>query len=161
MSGRREQALTRWLLGAVHGAAELAARHETAVEFAVAIVIAGTSFLGLAVQGRLRHTDTIVFCVALCAPLLLRRRSRAICFALVAGVALGAGRIDEARAAFGAALQLARRIGHRAATAEALEGLAEVADREGDAEAAVLAAEAASLRAVIGIPRAERAAGHG
>ena len=50
-----------------------------------------------------------------------------------------------------------RRIGHRAGTAEALEGLAEIAGpaEDGNGEAAALAAEAASLRAVIGIPRSE------
>jgi predicted ATPase len=72
---------------------------------------------------------------------------------LIAATALGAGRIGEARATFRSALALCRRIGHRAGTAEALEGLADVAVREGDGEAAALEAEAASLRAVTGIPR--------
>jgi tetratricopeptide (TPR) repeat protein len=72
---------------------------------------------------------------------------------LIAGIALGAGRVAEAHAGFRAALDLCRRIGHRAGTAEALEGLADVAVREGDGEAAALEADAASLRVAIGIPR--------
>jgi predicted ATPase/DNA-binding SARP family transcriptional activator len=71
---------------------------------------------------------------------------------LVAVIALDAGRLGEAGDAFRAALGTCRRIGHRAGTAEALEGLADVAVREGDGGAAALGAEAASLRAVIGIP---------
>ena len=80
---------------------------------------------------------------------------------LVAALALGAARVGEARSAFRAALALSRRIGHRAGTAEALEGLAEVAVREGDGGAAALAADAARLRAAIGIPRAGVATDHG
>ncbi len=76
---------------------------------------------------------------------------------LIAAAALGTGRIGEARAALRAALGLCRRIGHRAGTAEALEGLAEIAGPgdDGNGEAAALATEAASLRAVIGIPRSD------
>jgi signal transduction histidine kinase len=88
MSARPDEALTRWLLRYTARAAELAARHETIVDVAVAVVIAAASFVALAVQGRLGHVDTIVFCVLLCAPLTLRARSRSLCFALVAGVSL-------------------------------------------------------------------------
>ena len=88
MSARPDEALTRWLHRQTAHAAEFAARHETIVDVAVAVVIAATSFVGLAIQDRLHHPGTIVFCVLLCAPLLVRGRSRSLCFALVAGVAL-------------------------------------------------------------------------
>jgi signal transduction histidine kinase len=84
----RPDAVARWLERQGASAARLAARHETIVDIAVASVIATASFIGLAIQGRLHHTDTIVFCFALCAPLPVRGRSRTLCFALVAGVAL-------------------------------------------------------------------------
>ena len=88
MSARPDEAPTRWLLRQTARAAELAAAHETTVDVAVALLIAAASFLGLAIQGRLQHPDTIAFCLLLCAPLIVRGRSRSLCFALVAGVAL-------------------------------------------------------------------------
>ncbi len=88
MSARPDEALTRWLLRQTARAAEFAAAHETIVDVAVAVLIAATSFVGLAIQGRLSHPGTIVFCILLCAPLTVRGRSRSLCFALVAGVAL-------------------------------------------------------------------------
>ena len=87
MSARPDEALTRWLLRCTGRTARLAAGHETTVDVAVALLIATASFVGLAIQGRLRHPDTIVFCVLLCASLTVRGRSRSLCFALVAGVA--------------------------------------------------------------------------
>jgi predicted ATPase/DNA-binding SARP family transcriptional activator len=73
---------------------------------------------------------------------------------LLGRIALGAGRAHDARAAFGDALDRARRIGHRAGTAEALEGLAEVTTVLGDPDAAAaLSAEASTLRVETGIPR--------
>ncbi len=65
-----------------------------------------------------------------------------------------AGRTAAARDAFRAALELCRRIGHRAGTAGALEGLADVATMsDATDEAAALIEEAAALRATIGVPR--------
>src|ERR1700722_20328296 len=88
MSARPDEALTRWLLRQTARAGEFAAAHETMVDVAVAVVIAATSFVGLAIQDRLDHPGTIVFCILLCAPLTVRGRSRSLCFALVASVAL-------------------------------------------------------------------------
>jgi signal transduction histidine kinase len=88
MSARPDEALTRWLVRQTARAAEFAAAHETIVDVAVAVLIAATSLVGLAIQDRLGHPATIVFCIALCAPLTVRGRSRSLCFALVAGVAL-------------------------------------------------------------------------
>ncbi len=64
MSARPEEALTRWLLRQTDRAAALAGGHETFVDVAVALLIAVASFVGLAIQGRLRQPDTIVFCFA-------------------------------------------------------------------------------------------------
>jgi signal transduction histidine kinase len=88
MSARPDEALTRWLLRQTARAAEFAAARETMVDVAVAVLIAATSFVGLAIQDRLHHPGTIVFCILLCAPLTVRGRSRSLCFALVASVAL-------------------------------------------------------------------------
>ena len=88
MSARPDGTLTRWLLPYTARVAEFAAAHETIVDVAVALLIATVSLVGLAIQGRLRQPDTIVFCILLCAPLTVRGRSRTLCFALVAGVAL-------------------------------------------------------------------------
>ena len=72
MSARPDEALTRWLERQTARAGELAAAHETIVDVAIAVLIAATSFVGLAIQDRLRHPGTIVFCIALCAPLTIR-----------------------------------------------------------------------------------------
>jgi signal transduction histidine kinase len=87
MSARGDEAQARWLERRAAQAAELAGRHQTIVDVAVAVLIGAASFVGLAIQDRLGHPATIVFCVALCAPLPLRGRSRILCFALVSGVA--------------------------------------------------------------------------
>ncbi len=88
MSAHRSEAAARWIQRTAACGAGLAARHETAVDIVIAVVIAAASFVGLGIQGRLGHLDAIVFCVALCAPLPVRGRSRPLCFALVAGVGL-------------------------------------------------------------------------
>jgi signal transduction histidine kinase len=88
ISARPDEALSRWLLRYTAWVAEFAAAHETIVDVAVATLIAGASFVGLAIQGRLGQPGTVVFCVLLCAPLTVRGRSRSLCFALVGGVAL-------------------------------------------------------------------------
>jgi signal transduction histidine kinase len=88
MGDRTAHALITSLQRRSDQGARFAARHETVVDIGVAVLLAAASFVGLAIQDRLRHADTIVFCVALCAPLPLRARSRSLCFALVAGVSL-------------------------------------------------------------------------
>ncbi len=59
-----------------------------AVDALSAVLLALLSFIGLVAQGRLHHPDTIVFCVLLCLPPLLRTRDRRVSFALIAAVAL-------------------------------------------------------------------------
>jgi signal transduction histidine kinase len=60
--------------------------HQLASDLAVALGIAGLSIVLLARQHRL-DTTALIFCGALCAPLLLRRRSPRLCFAVIALVA--------------------------------------------------------------------------
>jgi predicted ATPase/DNA-binding SARP family transcriptional activator len=88
------------------------------------------------------------------------QEGEASALSLAGAIALRAGRAADASDSFRAALELCRRIGHRAGTAGALEGLADVAAASGEPdEAAVLRTEAAALRAEIGVPRlAERLA---
>jgi signal transduction histidine kinase len=57
------------------------------VELAVALGVASLSIVGLATQHRL-DASTLIFCGALCGPLLLLRRNPRLCFAVVALVAL-------------------------------------------------------------------------
>jgi signal transduction histidine kinase len=62
------------------------AEHGFAVDLAVAVAAAALSIVGLASQHRL-YLQTLVFCAALVAPLLLRRSDPRACFATVALVA--------------------------------------------------------------------------
>ncbi|MCU1627297.1 MAG: ATPase-like protein [Pseudonocardia sp.] len=81
------------------------------------------------------------------------REGEASALHLAGRIALAARERAPARAAFGRSLELCRRIGHRAGTAAALEGLAGVATAGGDDRtAAGLLADAAALRAEIGVP---------
>lgn len=63
-------------------------RHPLVFDTVVAVVLCAASVVGLAIQYRLHHVDTIVFAVALCAPLPLRTASRRLSFALVAVISL-------------------------------------------------------------------------
>jgi signal transduction histidine kinase len=60
--------------------------HQFASDLAVALGIAGLSIVVLARQHRL-DTTALIFCGALCAPLLLRRTSPRVCFTVIALVA--------------------------------------------------------------------------
>jgi signal transduction histidine kinase len=79
-----------WLASRLLDRAEHAARrlaeHRFAVDLAIAAGVAALSVIGLSSQHRL-DPRTLLFCVALCAPLLLHRRDPRVCFALVALVA--------------------------------------------------------------------------
>ena len=76
---------SRWLAQIELGARRVAAR-PFAVDLATAGGVGMLSVFALAHQHRL-HAVTVVFCVLLCAPLLLHRRDPRACFALVAAVA--------------------------------------------------------------------------
>jgi signal transduction histidine kinase len=62
------------------------AEHPFAVDLAIAIAVAALSVVGLASQRRV-DGSTLVFCAALCVPLLLHRRDTRACFVAVALVA--------------------------------------------------------------------------
>jgi signal transduction histidine kinase len=65
----------------------LSAEHPLLSDLSISLGVAGLSVVGLSTQHRL-HAVTLVFCGALCAPLLLHRLSHRLCFAAVAVVAL-------------------------------------------------------------------------
>ncbi len=74
---RRVAPVTRWV-----------DRHPVALDVLSAVALALVSFVGIAIQGRLRHPDVIFFCFALPAPLLLRHRGPRLSFGLIALIAL-------------------------------------------------------------------------
>ena len=63
-------------------------RHPLGTDVMIATLLAAVSLVGLAVQGRLHHVDTIVLCVLLCAPLALRAIDARASFAVIVVVAL-------------------------------------------------------------------------
>ncbi len=79
-------------------------RHPVAFDILSAILLAGTSFVGLVAQGRLHHPDTIVFCLLLCVPLLLRTTDRRLSFCLLALIAFFQWLISTPQVADGAVL---------------------------------------------------------
>jgi signal transduction histidine kinase len=86
VSDHSDELLDRLLTRRVRRLMSLAARHPLAVDLSIAIGLVGLGVLGLAGQERLQPLP-LIFCVAVCAPLLLRRRSPFLCFAVIAGVA--------------------------------------------------------------------------
>jgi signal transduction histidine kinase len=79
------------IVGAVHrvtGRIGALAQRPVLCDSVIAFVLAIVSFIGLADQRRLGHTDTIVFCFLLVAPLPLRAVDRRLSFLLVAAVAV-------------------------------------------------------------------------
>jgi signal transduction histidine kinase len=76
-----------WLTQRAEQLSRLSATHPLAIDLAICLATAALSILGLATQHRL-DTITVVFCAALCAPLLLRRLSPILCFGVIAFVAL-------------------------------------------------------------------------
>jgi signal transduction histidine kinase len=85
---RMSAGLEQFLLALWESVQRLAARHRRASDALIALTIAAMSFIGLAVQGRLHKLDVSIFCVCLCAPLLLGRRNRLLCFGVIAAVSL-------------------------------------------------------------------------
>ncbi len=74
---RRVAPVTRWV-----------DRHPVALDILSAVALTVVSFVGIAIQGRLRHPDVVIFCFALPAPLLLRHRDPRLSFGLIALIAL-------------------------------------------------------------------------
>jgi signal transduction histidine kinase len=85
MKDKADRLASRWL-GQIELDVRRVAAHPFAVDVATVASVAVLSIFGLATQDRLGPT-TAVFCLLLCAPLLLHRRDPRVCFALVALVA--------------------------------------------------------------------------
>ena len=86
MNGRIEELASSWLARGELRARRIAS-HQFSVDLAIALGTAAVSIAGLVSQERLSAV-TLAFCGALCAPLLLRRVSPRLCFAIVSLVAL-------------------------------------------------------------------------
>ena len=76
-----------WLTARAERLSRLSANHPFTVDLAICLATAALSILGLASQDRL-DALAVIFCAALCAPLLLRRLSPILCFGTIALVAL-------------------------------------------------------------------------
>ncbi|HTA15538.1 MAG TPA: histidine kinase [Solirubrobacteraceae bacterium] len=87
MSDSAEELASGWLTQRAQQLSRLSSDHPFAIDLAICLAIAGLSLGGLATQGRL-DAIAVVFCGALCAPLLLRRISPILCFGTIALVAL-------------------------------------------------------------------------
>ena len=87
MSRSSDEAIVRGIQRLIQRVTAVGRRHPVATDSAIAVALAVTSLLGLAVQGRVHNPDTIVFCLALCAPLTLRAKDPRASFALVVVVA--------------------------------------------------------------------------
>ncbi|HTC71501.1 MAG TPA: histidine kinase [Solirubrobacteraceae bacterium] len=85
MKDKADRLASRWLSQIELDVRRVAA-HPFAFDVATVAGVAVLSIFGLATQDRLGPT-TAVFCLLLCAPLLLHRRDPRVCFALVALVA--------------------------------------------------------------------------
>lgn len=85
MKHEADRLASRWLARVELDARRIAA-HPFAVDLATAAGVVTLSVFGLASQHRLGAVS-VLFCLLLCAPLLLHRRDPRVCFALVAAVA--------------------------------------------------------------------------
>src|SRR5277367_1920397 len=85
MKDKADRLASRWLSQIELGIRRVGA-HPFVVDLAIVAGVAVLSVFGLATQDRLGVT-TAVFCLLLCAPLLVHRRDPRLCFALVALVA--------------------------------------------------------------------------
>jgi signal transduction histidine kinase len=86
MSDRSDELLFTWLNQRVERLTTFSARHRLLTDVVLALFAAALSIVGLMVQKRVT-AQLLGFCAALTAPLLLRHRSPALCFA---GVSLAA-----------------------------------------------------------------------
>jgi signal transduction histidine kinase len=87
MNDSAEELARAWLTHRAQRLSRLSTSHPLAIDLAICLAVAALSIGGLATQHRL-DTVAAVFCAALCAPLLLHRKSPLSCFAIVALVAL-------------------------------------------------------------------------
>jgi signal transduction histidine kinase len=87
MSYSPEELASAWLAKQAQRLERLSLSHPFAIDLAICLGVAVSSIAGLAIQHRL-EVVAVIFCGALCAPLLLRRISPSLCFAVIAFVAL-------------------------------------------------------------------------
>jgi len=87
MNDSVEELARTWLTQRAQRLSRLSTDHPLAIDLAICLAIAGLSLGGLATQRRVDPL-ALLFCGALCAPLLLRRLSPILCFATIALVAL-------------------------------------------------------------------------
>lgn len=87
MHDSTEEPAPTWLTQHAQRLPRLSARYPFATGLAICLATAALSIVGLATQHRL-DTIAVVFCGALCSPLLLRRLSPILCFGVIAFVAL-------------------------------------------------------------------------
>ncbi len=87
MKDSRDELAFSWLAQRAQRVALLSADHPLLTDLVICITVAAASVGGLSTQHRLTALAG-VFCVALCAPLLLRRVSPILCFAAVTLIAL-------------------------------------------------------------------------
>lgn len=87
MNDSAEELALTWLTQHAQRLGRLSTDHPLAIDLAICLSVAALSIGGLAIQRRLDGV-AVIFCVALCTPLLLRRISPILCFAVIAFVAL-------------------------------------------------------------------------
>jgi signal transduction histidine kinase len=87
MSDSAEELASTWLAQRARWLSRFSANHPFATDLTICLATATASLGGLATQQRL-DTVAVIFCCALCAPLLLRRLSPILCFGTIAFVAL-------------------------------------------------------------------------
>src|SRR5579875_3088454 len=104
MDRSSDEVIADWLHRRVTPVTNWADRHPVALDVLSALVIAVASFIGIVIQGRLRHPDVVFFCFALPAPLLVRHRDPQLSFGLIALVALGQWLVSTPQLADGAVL---------------------------------------------------------
>jgi signal transduction histidine kinase len=103
MDRTSDEVIADWLHRRVTPVTHWADRHPVALDVLSALVLALASFVGIAVQGRLRP-DVVFFCFALPAPLLARHRDPQLSFGLIALIALGQWLVSTPQLADGAVL---------------------------------------------------------
>jgi signal transduction histidine kinase len=87
MNDSAQEPASSWLTQRVEWLSRLSASYPFTIDLAICLATATLSIVGLATQHRL-DTLAVIFCGALCAPLLLRRLSPILCFGAIAFIAL-------------------------------------------------------------------------
>jgi signal transduction histidine kinase len=86
MNDSPDELLLTWLTQRAQRIARLSSEHPLAIDLAICLAVAALSVAGLLTQHRLNALSAI-FCAALTGPLLLRRLSPILCFAVIAVIA--------------------------------------------------------------------------